>query len=123
MRGQHVPWERNGTSGRTAYKVTDEVLAFIKSCLQEDDTENIKKQKHTARRIYNHLVEELNFNGGESTIPQIVAGLHETHPKAFVPLSFEPGEAVQIDWGKADNKGMITAITGYIFSRTATNNL
>jgi predicted transcriptional regulator len=50
--GANVPWERQGTSGRSRYVATDEVLEFVKSCLAEDETENIKKQKHTAKRIY-----------------------------------------------------------------------
>lgn len=66
--GTQVPWERQGVSGRPRYVVTDEVLKFIKSCLASDVTENIKKQKHTAKRIYDLLVEFKNFEGGETTI-------------------------------------------------------
>lgn len=99
--GSHVPWERTGTSGRQAYVVTEDVLDFIKSCLEEDEMENVKKQKHTARRIYDRLVDEQDFKGGESTIRQVVAELRQKTAKAFIPLSYEPGEAVQIDWGEA----------------------
>lgn len=99
--GSHVPWERKGTSGRTPYVVTDDVLKFIQSCLDEDEEENIKKQKHTARRIYDRLVDEKDFGGGESTIRHIVAKLRQKPAKSFVPLSYEPAEAVQIDWGEA----------------------
>lgn len=99
--GSHVPWDRIGTSGRKPYVVTEDILEFIKSCLEEDDTENIKKQKHTARRIYDRLVDELDFTGGESTIRHVVAELRQKTAKVFVPLSFDPGEAVQIDWGEA----------------------
>lgn len=99
--GSSVPWERAGTSGRTPYVITEEVLSFIKSCLQEDETENIKKQKHTARRIHERLVDELGFTGGESTLRPIVAELRKKAPKAFIPLSYDPGEAIQIDWGEA----------------------
>lgn len=99
--GAHVPWERNGTSGRTPYVVTDEIIDFIQSCFDEDEKENIQKQQHTARRIYDRLVEECGFSGGESTIRHVVAELRKKTVKAFVPLSYEPGEAVQIDWGEA----------------------
>ena len=99
--GSHVPWEREGTSGRTKYVITDEVLDFIKECLGEDETENIKKQKHTAKRIYDRLVAEKDFAGGESTIREIVAELRAKQPKVFVPLSYDPGEAIQVDWGEA----------------------
>jgi transposase len=99
--GSHVPWERQGVSGRRQYVITDEVIEFIKSCLASDEAENIKKQKHTAKRIYDRLVNEKGFKGGESTIREIVAELKEKQAKVFVPLSYDPGEAIQIDWGEA----------------------
>ncbi|KAF1084654.1 Integrase core domain protein [Sporotomaculum syntrophicum] len=99
--GSHVPWERQGKSGRRQYVITDEIMEFIKSCLASDEAENIKKQKHTAKRIYDRLVDEKAFKGGESTIREIVAKLKEKQKKVFIPLSYEPGEAIQIDWGEA----------------------
>ena len=99
--GSQVPWERQGVSGRQRYVVTDEVMEFIQDCLACDEAENIKKQKHTAKRIYDRLVDEKGFAGGKSTIREIVAVLKDKQEKVFVPLSFEPGEAIQIDWGEA----------------------
>ncbi len=99
--GEKVPWARQGVSGRQKYVVTAEVLTFINDCLAEDEAENIKKQSHTAKRIYDRLVDEKNFTGGESTIREIVAELKDKSGKVFIPLSFEPGEAYQIDWGEA----------------------
>nr|WP_269438409.1 IS21 family transposase [Phosphitispora fastidiosa] len=99
--GSNVPWKRQGTSGRSKYVVTEEVLEFIKSCLAADEMENIKKQKHTAKRIFDRLVTEKDFTGGESTIREIVAELRAKHPKVFIPLSYDPGEAIQVDWGEA----------------------
>ncbi len=99
--GSQVPWERQGVSGRKPYVITEEVVAFIKECLAQDETEKIKKQRHTAKRIYDRLVEEKGFAGGESTIREIVAQLRETKTDAFIPLVYDPGEAVQIDWGEA----------------------
>jgi len=101
MDGSKVPWERSGTSGRTPYVVTDDVVEIIKGYIAEDDAENIKKQKHTARRIHERLVEEHRFPGGESTLRPLVAQLKQKVPKAFIPLSYNPGEAIQIDWGEA----------------------
>jgi transposase len=99
--GSQVPWDRQGKSGRQRYVVTDEVMEFIKTCLATDEAEKIKKQKHTAKRIYDRLVDEKGFNGGESTIREIVANLKDKQAKVFLPLSFDPGEAIQIDWGEA----------------------
>ena len=100
-KGTQVPWDRQGKSGRQRFIITDEVLEFIRECLAADDEENIKKQKHTARRIYHRLVEEKGFSGGESTIREIVAELKDKQKQVFIPLSYEPGEAIQIDWGQA----------------------
>ena len=99
--GSTLPGVRKGTSGRKSYVITDEVLRFIEDCLLEDESENLKKQRHTARRIYTRLVEELGFTGGESTVRRIVAEIKNKPSKAFVPLSYDPGEAAQIDWGEA----------------------
>lgn len=99
--GSSVPWDRKGGSGRTSYIVTDDIKDFIESCLLEDDKEKIKKQRHTAKRIYDRLVEEKGFKGGESTIRSIVADLKNKPQKPYIPLSYEPGEAIQIDWGEA----------------------
>lgn len=99
--GARVPWERQGVSGRQRYVITEEIIQFIKACLSEDEDENIKKQTHTAKRIYDRLVNEKGFTGGESTVREIVAKLKDKQRKVFIPLSFEPGEAVQIDWGQA----------------------
>lgn len=99
--GSSVPWERSGVSGRKPYVVTDEIIEVIKSYIAEDETENIKKQKHTTRRIYKRLVEEHDFPGGESTLRPLVAELKQKLPKVFIPLSYNPAEAIQIDWGEA----------------------
>ena len=84
--------------------ITEDVKEFILNCFKADKEEHLKKQKHTAKRIYDRLVEERNFTGAESTIRKAVKGLKEEEivpPQANVPLSYEPGEAIQIDWGEA----------------------
>lgn len=101
LNGTAVPWERVGISGRTPYVITEDVMDFIQACLLEDETEKIKKQQHTSRRIHERLVDEKGFTGGESTLRPIVAQLKKKVAKSFVPLSYEPGEAIQIDWGEA----------------------
>ena len=99
--GSKVPWERQGVSGRQSYVVTEEVMEFIKDSLAADEEEGIKKQAHTAKRIFDLLEEDKGFKGGESTIRRIVATLKDKQRKVYIPLSFDPGEAIQIDWGKA----------------------
>lgn len=84
--------------------ITDDIKAFIIRCFKEDEDQKLKKQKHTAKRIYDRLVSEKNFNGSYSTIRTAVRNLKAERvvpPKSSVPLSYAPGEAVQIDWGEA----------------------
>ncbi len=100
--GNAVPWNRKEYS-REAAVMTLDVVQFISVCLDEDDRERVKKQKHTARQIYQRLVEEKNFTGSESSVRNLVHDMRAARKetKAFVPLRFAPGEAVQIDWGEA----------------------
>lgn len=98
--GAAVPWERK-TPERSPTVLTEETVAFIRQCLKDDETEGIRKQRHTAKRIYDRLVAERGFTGGESTVRAKVRELKEARPRAFVPLEFSPGEAAQVDWGEA----------------------
>jgi transposase len=98
--GENVPWERKPVD-RAASVITPEVINFIKSCFEEDAQSPNSKQIHTAQRIYQRLCEEKGFTGGASTIRRAVRELREKQPKVFVPLSFDPGEAIQVDWGQA----------------------
>ena len=100
--GENVPWDHKPYS-RDATVNTPEVVQFVKGCLDEDDKVGIRKQRHTARRIYQRLVEELGFNGCESTIRGLVHDIRAERNTShvFVPLRFAPGDAAQIDWGEA----------------------
>ena len=98
--GQSVPWERKPGSGRKNDVITDEVRKFIISCLEADNTAP-KKQQHTARRIYERLVSEIGFEGCEASVRNTVSELKGRISGIFVPLSYEPAEAIQVDWGEA----------------------
>lgn len=98
--GCTVPWERKVPERETSV-LTEDVVMFIQTCLDEDERENLKKQRHTAKRIYDRLVFEKGFSGGESTVRRKVREMKGSQPKVFVPLEFSPGEAMQVDWGEA----------------------
>lgn len=89
---------------RESEVLTQDVLNFIRSCLDEDRKENLSKQWHTAKRIYDRLVFEKGFRGAESTIRNAVKALRvemDISPQADIPLEYDPGDAIQIDWGEA----------------------
>lgn len=98
--GAAVPWVRK-TPERTAQVLKPEIVAFIQACLDEDEAQGLRKQKHTAKRIYDRLVSDCGFTGGESTVRAKVQELRQKPGPAFVPLAFSPGEAMQVDWGEA----------------------
>ncbi len=56
-KGETVPWHRNKINRKSSV-VTDEVLSIIKACFQEDQNERIRKQSHSARKIFNRLRRE-----------------------------------------------------------------
>src|SRR5690606_17690387 len=64
-----------------------------------------RKQRHTARRIYQRLREEHGYEGAESTIRRVVAQLRRELEmdvlEPFFVLSSDPGEMAQVDWGQA----------------------
>jgi len=70
------------------------------------DKEMRKKQRHTAKRVYDRLKEKYNdeFDCSYRTVAKYVAekkkGLYE-NKQSFLPLAHKPGEA-QIDFGKAE---------------------
>lgn len=98
-KGEHVPWERK-PAVRQASVLTPDVMDFIKSCIEED-ANNPKGQKHTAERIYTRLCNEKGFTDGASTVRHAVKEMRNKIPEVYVPLAFDPGEAIQVDWGKA----------------------
>jgi len=99
-KGEHMPFDKTSRN-RQRTVITPKVEEFIRECLNEDEKEEVVKQKHTAKRIFDRLVQELGFSGGESTIRHYVKELKDKPAEAFVPLSFDPGEAIQVDWGEA----------------------
>lgn len=80
--------------------VTGPVKDIVAGYLEEDRQNNLPKQRHTAKRIYERLCKEHGFAGGYSTIRQLVRQMKQ-QVKVFIPLEFDPGEAAQVDWGTA----------------------
>ena len=70
------------------------ILAWL-----EDDREAPPKQRHTARRIFGRLQDECGFEGAESTVRRYLARLRNSRPEVFIPLTADPGEVAEIDWG------------------------
>lgn len=68
----------------------------------EEDLERPRKQRHTAKRIWERLVAEYDFPGAETTVRQWVRAHRPTSTRAVtLPLAHDPGAEAQIDFGEA----------------------
>ena len=67
----------------------------------EDDRKAPKKQRHTARRIFERLRDEHGYAGGLTVVKAAVAAWRTRSAEVFVPLAHPPGEA-QVDFGTAE---------------------
>lgn len=89
---------------RTSDVITDDVEAFILDCFHQDREEQLSKQKHTAKCIFDRLVSEKSFKGSYSAVRDAAKRLRaeiSVPPQADIPLEYEPCDAIQIDWGEA----------------------
>lgn len=66
-----------------------------------DDLDAPRKQRHTARRVFDRLVDEYGFTGSEITVRRAVARIRGKRIEAFVPLEAPWGHIAQADFGTA----------------------
>ncbi len=77
----------------------DPYVGWIEEVLKAD--RNVpKKQRHTAKRIYQRLGREKGYQGGYTAVKEVVAELRARRREVFVPLEHRPGEG-QVDFGHA----------------------
>ncbi len=70
----------------------------------EGDTGAPRKQRHTAKRIFDRLVDEQGFLGSERIVRAYVEAWKREHQRdgqGFIPLAYAPGAEAQCDWGEA----------------------
>lgn len=74
-------------------------LGIIDHILEQDQTQP-RKQRHTAKRIWDRLKAEHGFGGGYTVVKDYVRQRRLRHKEVFVPLAHPPGDA-QADFGEA----------------------
>src|SRR3954470_12851709 len=67
----------------------------------EGDKKAPRKQRHTARRIFERLRDEHGYQGGLTIVKEAVAARKLRTAEVFIPLAHRPGEA-QVDFGQAE---------------------
>ena len=75
-------------------------LGIIKQILK-DDKDRPKKQRHTAKRIFERLRDEYGYEGGLTVVKDYVRELRLSSKEMFVPLDHPPGDG-QADFGEAE---------------------
>ena len=84
------------------YPVLGAYLDIIDTWLK-GDKESPKKQRHTAKRIYDRLVEEHDFPGKQSNVRRYVRDakirIGVNAPKVFIPSDPELAREAEADWG------------------------
>ena len=78
----------------------DPFTDIIDRILEEDRTVH-RKQRHTAKRIFERLRDEHGFAGGQTIVKDYVRERCRRLRGVFVPLARPPGDA-QADFGEAD---------------------
>ena len=77
----------------------DDFIGIIDS-IRESDRTTPRKQRHTAKRIFERLKKEYGFTGGYTIVKDYVRDHERRHREMFVPLAHPPGHA-QADFGEA----------------------
>ena len=72
----------------------------IIDAILESDKESPKKQRHTAKRIFERLRDEEGYTGKLTVVQDAVRAWKQKQQEPFLPLSHQPGEA-QFDFGEA----------------------
>jgi len=86
-----------------ARPLLDPVTPIIDAWL-EADREAPRKQRHTAKRVYDRLVAEHAYAGKERAVREYVQRWKKEQQGAargFLPLAYAPGAEAQCDWGDA----------------------
>ncbi len=75
-------------------------FAGIIDQILSDDPKQPRKQRHTAKRIFDRLRDEYGFTGGYTIVKDYVREKKRGGQEMFVPLAHPPGDA-QADFGEA----------------------
>ncbi len=77
----------------------DPFTGIIDTILEQDKTRH-RKQRHTAKRIFERLRDEHGFEGGITIVTDYIRAYKRRTREVFVPLEHAPGHA-QVDFGEA----------------------
>lgn len=81
--------------------VLDEYLSLLNQLLEENTKEPLRRRM-TSRKLYEQL-KESGYQGSYESVNLVVRKFRRANEakgkQVYIPLSFEPGESFQFDWG------------------------
>src|ERR1700722_4611257 len=86
---------------------TQDVIDAIADRIKEEQRSKVKKkQRVTAKIIFEELTAKGIYHGSQKRMQELVKEvrekLHLTQPESFLPLEFAPGSAAQVDHGEVE---------------------
>ena len=100
FRAAGLPATDSTSEAPTLRQSQEETFTGVIDHILDDDHRVPKKQRHTAKRIYERLRDEYGFDGGYTIVKDYVREHRRRTREMFVPLSHPPGHA-QCDFGEA----------------------
>lgn len=97
-KGDAIPEVKENIKRNSSLRQTIEpiIIEYIK-----ENKNQHKKQQLNAKIIWEMLCKEKGFKIGQSTVRKYFKEIKAESANIFIPLDFDPGEAMQIDWGEA----------------------
>jgi transposase len=91
-------------------------LPIIDDILTQD-RQAPRKQRHTAKRVFDRLKTEYGYDGGYTSVKEAVRSFRQRQSEVFMPLAHRPGEA-QVDFGfaKIDWNGERQQVAFFVMS-------
>ena len=100
IRSRRVIAGRIRQRGPTLRQAQEEPFTGVIDRILEDDLRRPRKQRHTAKRIFERLRDEYGFDGQYTIVLDYVREHRRQTKEMFVPLSHPPGHA-HCDFGEA----------------------
>ena len=121
LEGAEAGYHRAGEAKRPLY---DFIYPIVQQWLEEDKQVH-RKQRRTRQKIYSDLQRIHGYEGGYTTVKQVVKDIKGTSGEVFVPRHHKPGEYLEFDYGEADIRvnGTIQRVYLNCFQLTYSNDI
>jgi len=94
--GEHIPGDRKAYPQKVDSPEKQAIMEAIKKYYEDNKDFSKGKQTINAQTAWKALRD--TYNVGESTVRRYVQELKQHNPQAFIPLDFDPGDCMQVDW-------------------------